>query len=152
MFRGSYEAKITEGRLKLPTDFEKLVVAANIKQFYITSPNGKSAEIWPLQEWEKREARLAEYNTDPVVKKYLNFTSYYGQQVEIDRQARLSLPRILRGAAKLEGEVLVMGKITYLEVTNLQLLAETLSASAVTDADLDRVSDVLKPRVGAGIP
>ena len=58
MFRGSYEAKITEGRLKLPTDFEKLVVAANIKQFYITSPNGKSAEIWPLQEWEKREARL----------------------------------------------------------------------------------------------
>ncbi|MGA2570121.1 MAG: division/cell wall cluster transcriptional repressor MraZ [Terracidiphilus sp.] len=152
MFRGSYEAKITEGRLKLPTDFERLVTAANIKQFYVTSPNGNSAEIWPLSEWEKREARLAEYNTDPVVKKYLNFTSYYGQQSEIDKQARLSLPKILRGAAKLEGEVLVMGKINYLEVTNLQMLAQTLSASAVSDADLDRISDVLKPRSGAGIP
>ncbi len=152
MFRGSYEAKITEGRLKFPTDFEKLVAAASIKQFYVTSPNGKSAEIWPLQEWEKREARLAEYNTDPVVRKYLNFTSYYGQQSEIDKQARLSLPRILRSAAKLEGEVLVMGKITYLEVTNLETLAETLSASAVSDADLDRISDVLRARGGAGTP
>jgi len=120
MFRGSYEAKIAEGRLKLPTDFEKLVAAASIKQFYVTSPNGKSAEIWPLPEWEKRETRLAEFNTDPVVKKYLNFTSYYGNQAEIDKQARLSLPRILRSAAKLEGDVLVMGKITYLEVTNLR--------------------------------
>ena len=152
MFRGSYEAKIAEGRLKLPTDFEKLVAAASVKQFYVTSPNGKSAEIWPLPEWEKREGRLAEFNTDPVVKKYLNFTSYYGQQAEIDKQARLSLPRILRGAAKLEGDVLVMGKITYLEVTNLEMLAETLSASAVTDADLDRVSDVLRSRGGAATP
>lgn len=152
MFRGSYEAKITEGRLKLPTDFEKLVSAANIKQFYVTSSNGRSAELWPLPEWEKREGKLAEYDMDPAVKKYMTLTSYYGQQAEIDKQARLSLPKILRNAAKLEGEVLVQGKITYLEVTNLELLADTLSASVVTDSDLDRVSSILKPRASAGIP
>jgi len=152
MFRGSYEAKITEGRLKLPTDFEKLVNAANIKQFYVTSTNGNSAEIYPLPEWEKREAILADHNMDSVVKKFLTFTSYYGQQAEIDKQGRLSLPKILREKARLEGEVLVMGKITYLEVTNLELLGEKLSANEFTEPDTDRVAQILRPPKTAGIP
>ena len=152
MFRGSYEAKITEGRLKLPTDFEKLVNAANIKQFYITSTNGKSGEIWPLQEWEKREAVLADYSMDTAVQKYLSFTSYYGQQVEIDKQARLSLPKILRGTAKLEGEVLVMGKINHLEVTNHQLLSEKLSGNEITEPEINHVASILQPRKPAGTP
>ena len=60
--------------------------------------DGKSAEIWPLPEWEKREAQLAESSTlDDAVQKYLNLTSYYGQQVEMDNQARVLLPQILRG-------------------------------------------------------
>ena len=56
---------------------------------------------------------------DDAVEKYLNLTSYYGQQVEMDNQARVLLPQILRGTAKLDAEVAVMGKIDYLEVHNL---------------------------------
>ena len=46
-----------------------------------------------------------------AVQKYLNMTSYYGQQVEMDNQARVLLPQILRGKAKLDADVAVMGKI-----------------------------------------
>ena len=90
MFRGNHPAKVDEkGRLKLPAAFKQLLDAQNVTQFYITSADGKSAEIWPLPEWEKREAQLAEFSTlDDAVHKYLNLTSYYGQQVEMDNQAR----------------------------------------------------------------
>ena len=37
------------------------------------------------------------------MKNYLNLTSYYGQQVEMDNQARIMLPQILREEAKLDG-------------------------------------------------
>jgi MraZ protein len=103
MFRGNHPAKIDEkGRLKLPSAFKQMTDAANVTQFYITSTDGKSAEIWPLPEWEKREQQLAEFSTlDDAVQKYITLTSYYGQQVELDSQARLLLPQILRTAAKL---------------------------------------------------
>src|ERR1035441_7167149 len=101
MFRGNHPAKVDEkGRLKLPSAFKQLVDAANVTQFFVTSTNGKSAEIWPLPEWEKREEQLAESSDmDDAVKKYLNLTSYYGQQGEMDNQARILLPQILPNLA-----------------------------------------------------
>ena len=62
MFRGNHTAKIDEkGRLKLPSAFKQLLDAASVTQFYVTSSDGKSAEIWPLPEWEK--ARSASWPT-----------------------------------------------------------------------------------------
>jgi MraZ protein len=105
--------------LKIPSGFKTLLDAANVTQFYITSTDGKSAQIWPLQEWEKQEKMLAEYSTlDDAVEKYLNLTSYYGQQVEMDSQSRVVIPQILRDKAKLDAEVVVLGKLVFLEVQN----------------------------------
>ncbi len=74
MFRGNHPAKVDEkGRLKLPSDFKKLVDAQNVTQFYITSTDGKFAEIWPLPEWEKREKQLIDESStmDDAVQTYL---------------------------------------------------------------------------------
>ena len=148
MFRGNIPAKIDEkGRLKLPSDFKQLLDAANVTQFYITSVDGKQAEIWPLPEWEKREKKLLRSSTmNDAVEKYLNLTSYYGQQVEMDQQARIVLPQILRGTAKLDAEVAVMGKINYLEVHNLAQFEEALPANAMTVEDRRAVAAVLSRR------
>ena len=120
MFRGNNPAKVDDkGRLKIPSGFKTLLDAANVTQFYITSTDGKSAQIWPLQECEKQEKMLAEYSTlDDAVEKYLNLTSYYGQQVEMDSQSRVVIPQILRDKAKLDAEVVVLGKLVFLEVQN----------------------------------
>jgi MraZ protein len=97
MFRGNHPAKVDEkGRLKLPAAFKQLLDAANVTQFYVTSENGKNAQIWPLPEWEKREEQLDESSSlNAAVKKYQYLTSYYGQQVEIDSQSRIVLPGVL---------------------------------------------------------
>ena len=146
MFRGNIQAKVDEkGRLKLPSAFKQLLDAANVSQFYITSTDGKSAEIWPLPEWEKRELLLAESSAlDDAVVKYLNLTSYYGQQVEMDNQARVLLPQILRTSAKLDAEVAVMGKINYLEVHNLAQFEQDLPAISLSSEDRKEVAAKFK--------
>jgi len=148
MFRGNHPAKVDEkGRLKLPAAFKQLLDAQHVAQFYITSVDGKSAEIWPLAEWEKQENLLAESSTmDDAVAKYLNLTSYYGQQVEMDTQSRVLLPQILRAAAKLDAEVAVMGKINHLQVHNLALFEESLPANALTPDDRKAVAALLSRR------
>ncbi len=148
MFRGNHPAKVDEkGRLKLPSAFKQLLDAQNVTQFYITSMDGKSAEIWPLPEWEKREEQLAASSTlDDAVQKYLTLTSYYGQQVEIDSQARLLLPAILRGTAKLNAEVAVFGKTNYLEVHNREEFERDLPASELTAEDRKAMAAIFSRR------
>jgi len=49
-------------------------------------------------------------------------TSYYGQMAEMDNQGRLLIPQLLRESAKVDGkeaaDVVVFGKMTFLEVAN----------------------------------
>ena len=147
MFRGNHPAKVDEkGRLKLPAAFKQLLDAQHVTQFYITSTDGTSAEIWPLPEWEKKELLLADFTMDEAVAKYLNLTSYYGQQVEMDNQGRIVLPQILRGTAKLDAEVAVMGKLVYLEVHNLELFKSGLPDNGMTKDDRSSLAAILGPK------
>ena len=148
MFRGNHPAKVDEkGRLKLPAAFKQLLEAQNVTQFYITSADGKSAEIWPLPEWEKRERTLADFSTlDDAVQKYLNLTSYYGQQVEMDNQGRVLLPQILRGSATLDADVTVFGKMVYLEVHNREIFETNLAATEITTDDRKALAAILSRR------
>jgi MraZ protein len=145
-FRGNHPAKVDpKGRLKLPSGFKELLDKAEIAQFYITSTDGKKAEVWPLPEWEKREALLAESsNMDDAVEKYLNLTSYYGQQVEVDKEGRVLLPQILRERAGLKAEVVILGKLNFLEVHNQEVYEQNVSANALTTGDRQTLSGIFK--------
>lgn len=147
MFRGNHPAKVDEkGRLKLPAAFKQLLEAEGVARFYITSADGKTAEIWPLPEWESREAKLADYSMDEAVQRYINVTSYYGQQVEIDAQARLLLPQILRGKASLNTDVVVLGKMKYLEVVNRENFEASLAANEFSAEDRKTLAAILQPK------
>ena len=146
MFRGNNPAKVDDkGRLKIPSAFKALLDAANVTQLYITSTDGRKAEIWPLPEWEKREKLLAEHsNLDDAVEKYLNLTSYYGQQVEMDGQSRVVLPQKLRDKGKLDAEVVVLGKLVYLEVQNEKEFEQGLAAYEMTADDRKSVAAIVR--------
>jgi MraZ protein len=145
MFRGSHEAKIDDkGRLKVPSAFKALMDAANVTQFFVTSTNGKWAEIWPLPEWEKVEQRLAKVSAlDDAAEEFLNLVNYYGQQVEMDNQGRLLLPQILRNKAALDGEVTVMGKTKFLAVHNREAFEKALPPEGMSAERKQRVSGYL---------
>ena len=123
MFRGNNPARVDEkGRLKVPADFKRHIDEKYGAEFYITSRDGKVAEIYPVEEWRKIEDKLAKLsNFNPSKKKFLNKVNYYGQMVEMDAQGRLLVPQILRQAAAIRGEVAVYGNLTYLEVRSLEV-------------------------------
>jgi MraZ protein len=137
MFRGNHPTRVDEkGRLKLPADFKHRVDELYGPQFYITSKDGKRAEIYPLKEWEKIEAKLAAIpSMNPAKKKFLDVTNYYGQMAEMDAQGRLLLPQLLRESAKVVGDVVVLGAQTYLEVVNHDAFKAELEAKPLSEDD-----------------
>ena len=108
MFRGNHPTRVDEkGRLKVPAEFKRLIDEKYGTQFYITSLDGKVAEMYPFEEWQRIEEKLAKLsNFNPTKKKFLNRTNYYGQMVEIDGQGRLLIPAVAARTAKIKGEVL----------------------------------------------
>jgi MraZ protein len=147
MFRGNHPAKVDEkGRLKLPSAFKALVDVATVTQFYVTSVDGESAQVWPLPEWEKREAQLAESSEmEEAVQKYLSLTSYYGQQVEMDAQARILLPQILRSAAGLDDEeAVVIGMGAYIAAHNRKRFEQTVVANRLTTEDRAKLAEITR--------
>ncbi|HVO61388.1 MAG TPA: hypothetical protein VMT53_10665 [Terriglobales bacterium] len=122
MFRGNHPTRVDEkGRVKVPAEFKRVIDEKYGAQFYITSLDGKSAQVYPFEEWERIEQKLAALSTfNPTKKKFLNRVNYWGQMVEMDGQGRLLMPQLLRDSAQIKGEVAVVGVLTYLEVRNLE--------------------------------
>ncbi|PYT60478.1 MAG: division/cell wall cluster transcriptional repressor MraZ [Acidobacteria bacterium] len=134
--RGNCPAKVDEkGRLKIPAVFlEELKEYGN--QFYITSPTGETARIYPMKVWSEIEDKLARLpTTNKAKRKFLMRTSYYGQTVEMDGQGRVLVPAVLREAAQTKGEVDVFGALNYLEVMNHTRALDQLKNDPYTDED-----------------
>jgi MraZ protein len=137
MFRGNHPTRVDEkGRLKVPAEFKRVIDEKYSSQFYITSLDGKVAQIYPFEEWERIEQKLASLSTfNPTKKKFLNRVNYYGQAVEMDGQGRVLIPQLLRQTADIRGEVAVLGNLTYLEVRNLEALQTELKETQFTTED-----------------
>ncbi|MBZ5614176.1 MAG: division/cell wall cluster transcriptional repressor MraZ [Acidobacteriia bacterium] len=144
MFRGNHPARVDEkGRLKVPAEFKRVIDEKYAQKFYITSLDGIVAQVYPFEEWERIEQKLAALSTyNPTKKKFLNRVNYYGQVVEMDGQGRLLVPQILRESAQIRGEVAVLGNLTYLEVRNLEAFRKEISEQAFTDEDTTTLDEL----------
>ena len=137
MFRGNHPTRVDEkGRLKIPAEHKRVIDEKYGTQFYITSLDGKVAQIYPFEEWEQIEQKLAGLSTfNPTKKKFLSRVNYWGQQVEMDGQGRLLMPQLLRESAQIKGEVAVTGQLTYLVVRNLEQYRREIEEDKFTPED-----------------
>jgi MraZ protein len=135
--RGNHLASVDEkGRIKIPSEFlERLRAYGN--RFFVTNETGDHVWIFPLRVWEEIEDKLARLSThNKARQKFVDRTGYFGQEVELDGQGRLLLPQTLREPAKMTGEVVVIGSLTYLKVWNAaEFRRERLENSPMTDED-----------------
>jgi transcriptional regulator MraZ len=143
MFRGNHPTRVDDkGRLKVPAEFKRVIDEKYSTQFYITSLDGKSAQIYPFEEWERMEQKLAGLSTfNPTKKKFLTRTNYWGQVTEMDNQGRLLLPQLLRDSAQLKGEVAVMGYLNRLEVKSMEGVRQEVE-EAFTAEDEKNLDDL----------
>ena len=144
MFRGSSPARMDDkGRLKIPTDFRRLLEERQGPDLFVTSVQGDSALVYPLAVWEEIEARLQSLpSTDPAKARYLERVNYFGQQVQVDVQGRILLPQILRESAGMNGDVVVMGLVDHLVVWNRERFQARLNEQPFTEDDSRALSSL----------
>ena len=148
--RGNSPATVDEkGRLKLPSTFK-----AELETFakgegrgglrhYLTSLDGRSARLYPMAVWEEIEARLEKLpSTNPAKRRFLEVTSYYGSEVEPDAQGRFVIPPILREAAQLAGEIVLLGQLDHLALWNRGTFERRLAAEPLGTDDLAQLADL----------
>jgi MraZ protein len=144
MFRGNHPTRVDEkGRLKVPAEFKRVIDEKYGTQFYITSLDGKVAQVYPFEEWERIEQKLAGLSTfNPTKKKFLDRVNYYGQMVEMDGQGRLLIPQLVRDSAQIKGEVAVLGNLTFLIIRNLEAFRQEIEEQPFTSEDEKTLDDL----------
>jgi MraZ protein len=143
MLRGNHPARVdTKGRLKIPAAHLARLLEFGT-QFFVTSENGERALIFPMKEWESIEQKLMQVASHHLSRqKFLTRTSYYGQEVSIDKQGRLLIPAVLRVDAGITGDVDVIGHLTRLEVWNHDRFLEHMKKNELTEDDAKSLADL----------
>ena len=143
MFRGSAPAKIdSKGRLKVPTEFRRILEESHGPEVFITSVVGQSATLYPLAVWEEIERKLAEVpSSDRSKQRFLERVNYFGQQLRLDAQGRVVIPQILRERAEIVGDVVVSGRIEHLEVWNREQFDRKLLEEPFTEEDFQALAE-----------
>jgi MraZ protein len=144
MLRGNATATVDDkGRFKVPVHYREYIEETWGSDFYVTSFEGESVQIYPLPVWQEIEEKLAKLPSQhPTKKKYLDRTSYFGQATSLDKSGRILIPSLLRESAKMAGEVAVLGNLNYLDVWNHVLIKTRLDTQTVTNEDKEILSQL----------
>ena len=137
MLRGNFSAKIDDkGRLKIPTAFRTLIEKKYGRSLFVTSLTGESVLVYPMPVWSRVERKLAKVpSTHPSKRRFSDQVNFFGQPAEFDKQGRVIVHSRVREAARVDGEVDVLGQFEYLEVWNHDLFLERRKRDPFTDDD-----------------
>ncbi len=129
-FCDSIQTKLDErGRIKLPTEAREFLerkYGKGYNEFYITSIDGETAEIYPLSEWSKRWRKILDLPQSlPLRTTMVRRYSRFGKQASMDPQGRMPIREELRDEADLAGEVTVTWEGNLLRVISMKKLRET---------------------------
>ena len=146
MLIGNYTAKIDKsGRIKIPEKFRAAIEEEYGKDVFITSLTDEAVQIYPLSVWERMTgvAKEGALHLRPDIRRFLLRVNRKGAKHEIDSKGRVLLTQALRGTARLEEEVEVIGLNNHLEVWNGDLLDEKLEKKPLTDEDFEKIADLI---------
>ncbi len=140
MLRGNSPARIDEkGRLKIPTGFRRFIEEQYGREVFITSHSGEFVRIYPMPVWLEIEKKLATLpSLDPTVSRFRNLVNYYGATAALDIQGRVVIQPLLRRAADVTGDVVVLGNHDHLDIWNRERFESRL-ASEPLDEEHQRI-------------
>ncbi len=124
-----------KGRLKIPVTLFPMLKRSGT-ELYVTSEDGCSVRIYPMQVWnqvEERLERLCSHNRNN--QKLLVRAKYFGRAVTMDKQGRVLIPIVLRSSAQMKGPVDIFDCLNYLEVWNHAQFLKNLKSSPITAQD-----------------
>ena len=114
MFLGEYAHTIDEkGRLTLPAKYRADLAPGVV----VTRGLDRCLFIFPMDEWKKLSEKVSALPlTDVQAREFRRLLFSGANDVELDKQGRVLLPQYLREYAGLNGNVVVAGLNTHMEI------------------------------------
>lgn len=135
MFLGEFVHTIDEkGRLTIPAKFRADLASGLV----VTRGIDRCLAIYPMEEWERLAERVSALPlTDRLARAFRRLVFANASDAVPDKQGRMLIPPRLREYASLDGEVVVTGLNTYIEVWNLGSWADERERVEGDEADTE---------------
>ena len=115
-FLGSFQHQLDDkGRLSLPAQFRR---EATDQRFVLVQAYPPALALYPETEWLEVEERMEAMMRDPAGRMWVLSVMSSAVEVSPDAQGRILIPSVLRAAAELEGQALLVGAINKVEIWN----------------------------------
>lgn len=119
-FKGQETYSIdNKGRVNIPAKMRKSITPEAGDVFVVTRGVDKCIVAYPMDEWRKYEERFSQLNHyDEKDRFFLRMILAWSEEVSIDGQQRVSLPKRHMEFAGIEGKVTIVGMIDHIEFWN----------------------------------
>lgn len=108
-----------KGRVNIPSKMRKALSPDANDTFTVTRGVDKCIVAYPLDEWRVIEERLEKLNQyDEKNRFFLRVLLMWGEEVGLDGQQRISLPKKLLEFAEIDTKVKIVGMIDHIEFWN----------------------------------
>lgn len=106
-----------KGRVFVPVKFRVALKKEDKNSFYIVKGFETSLLLFPLSKWNEFIESLSEKKySQKSIREAIRAFSYGAEQLSMDSQGRVVLPKELREYAKIEEEVFFLGAIDKIEL------------------------------------
>ncbi len=138
-FKGQAEYSVdSKGRVAIPARMRSALNPEANNSFTITRGFEQCILLFPLDEWAKREAEIARLNTyRSEARSFVRTIMRWADEVTLDGQGRIVVPKSLIAFAGLEDAVLIIGVLDRIEIWNPDVFA----AQAEQEADYSDVAE-----------
>lgn len=118
MFRGSFEHTVdAKGRVSVPSRFREIIAERYEGKLVLTMDLDKCITVYPLEEWERFEAKVSALpQTQKEVKEFMRTVFATATECELDKQGRVLIPPAHRADAGISKSVMVVGLIGKMEI------------------------------------
>jgi MraZ protein len=109
----------SKGRVNLPAKMRKYLSPEAEDTFTITRGVDTCIAAYPNDEWKRFEAQLQKLNPfDPDHRYVMNWVNMWCEEVKLDSQQRIALPKQLVEFAGIDGKVKIIGMGNYIAFWN----------------------------------
>ena len=128
-FKGQETYSIdNKGRVNIPVKMRKSISPDANDTFTVLRGQEACIAAYPLDEWKKYEQKFEELNQFQDKNRYFLRTLLgWSEEVSLDGQQRIALPKRLVDFAGIDGKVVIVGMIDHIEFWNPEKFEEYLS-------------------------
>lgn len=117
-FKGQAEYSVdSKGRVAIPAKMRNALSPEAKSTFTITRGFEKCINLYPQDEWVKREEEISRLNTYRTeTRDFIRTLMMWADEVTLDGQGRIVVPKPLMEFAEIEDTALIIGALDHIEI------------------------------------